>query len=151
MITAIVIARRALARFGVRTLLLAGLPIIGLGQLWLFTISNTGSYQPNVLGGLLLTSFGMGLVFPAASVAVTSGVGPRERGLAGGLLVTAQQVGQAIGLAALATIAAARTNADHGSLVRGYQASFLAGTTIVVAAILIVAIQMRTRTVTKGP
>jgi EmrB/QacA subfamily drug resistance transporter len=147
MITAIVIARRALARFGVRMLLLAGLPIIGLGQLWLFTISNAGSHQLNVLGGLLLTSFGMGLVFPTASVAVTSGVGPSERGLAGGLLVTAQQVGQAIGLAALATIAAARTNADHGSLVRGYQASFLVATGIVVATILIVAIQMRTRTV----
>ena len=125
----------------------AGLPIIGLGQLWLFTISNAGSYQLNVLGGLLLTSFGMGLVFPTASVAVTSGVGPGERGLAGGLLVTAQQVGQAIGLAALATIAAARTNADHGSLVSGYQASFLVATGIVVATILIVAIQMRTRTV----
>jgi len=89
----------------------------------------------------------MGLVFPTASVAATSGVGPGERGLAGGLLVTAQQVGQAIGLAALATIAAARTNADHGSLVSGYQASFLVATGIVVATILIVAIQMRTRTV----
>ena len=59
------------------------------------------------------------------------------------------QVGQAIGLAALATIAAARTNADHGSLARGYQASFLVAAGIAVVAVLIVVIQMRTRTVTK--
>ena len=75
MVTATVITRRVLPRFGVRKLLLVGLSIVGLGQLWLFTISNTGSYQLNVLGGIMLTAFGMGLAFPTASVAVTSGVG----------------------------------------------------------------------------
>jgi len=150
MITATVITRRALARFGVRKLLLAGLCIVGLGQLWLFTISNTGSYQLNVLGGIVLTAFGMGLAFPTASVAVTSGVGAGERGLAGGLFVTSQQVGQAIGLAALATIAAARTSAHHGSLVSGYKASFLVAVGIVVVAVIIVVIQMRTRTSPEG-
>ena len=91
----------------------------------------------------MLTAFGMGLAFPTASVAVTSGIGAGERGLAGGLFVTSQQVGQAIGLAALATIAAAQTKADHGSLVSGYKASFLVATGIIVVAALIVAIQMR--------
>jgi hypothetical protein len=66
-----------------------------------------------VLGGLVFTAFGMGLVFPTASVAVTARIGPNERGLAGGLFATAQQVGQAVGLAALATIAAARTAGTH--------------------------------------
>jgi EmrB/QacA subfamily drug resistance transporter len=151
MITATVITRRALARFGVRTVLLVGLFFVGLGQLWLFTISNTGSYQVNVLGGIVLTAFGMGLAFPTASVAVTSGIGAGERGLAGGLFVTSQQVGQAIGLATLATIAAARTSANHGSLVSGYKASFLVAVGIVVVAILIVVIQMRARTLIKRP
>jgi EmrB/QacA subfamily drug resistance transporter len=150
MVTATQITRRVLPRFGVRKILLAGLTITGLGQIWLFTISNTGSYQVNVLGGIVITAFGMGLAFPTASVAVTSGVGPGERGLAGGLFVTAQQVGQAIGLAALATIAAARTSADHGSLVSGYKASFLVAIGIAVVAVLIVAIQMRVRNVQKG-
>ena len=124
-------------------MLLGGLSIIGIGQLWLCTISDTGSYQLNVLGGIMLTAFGMGLVFPTASVAVTSGIGPSERGLAGGLFVTAQQVGQAIGLAALATIAAAQTSAHQGSLVSGYKASFLVAVGIVVVALLIVVVQMR--------
>jgi len=150
MITAIVITRRALARFGVRKILLMGLLITGLGQLWLFTISSNGSYQVNVLGGILLTAFGMGLVFPTASVAVTSGMGPSERGLAGGLFVTSQQVGQAVGLAALATIAAAQTGAHFGSLVSGYRASFLVATGIVVVAFILVVVQMRARTASKG-
>ncbi len=143
MVTSIVITRRVLPRLGVRTVLLGGLSIIGIGQLWLCTISDTGSYQLNVLGGIMLTAFGMGLVFPTASVAVTSGIGPSERGLAGGLFVTAQQVGQAIGLAALATIAAAQTSAHQGSLVSGYKASFLVAVGIVVVALLIVVVQMR--------
>jgi MFS family permease len=144
MVTATVITRRALARFGVRHLLLAGTSIVGLGQLWLFTIGNTGSYQLNVLGGIMLTAFGVGLAFPTASVAVTSGIGAGERGLAGGLFVTSQQLGQAIGVAALATIAAARTSADHGSLVSGYRTSFLVATAMAVVAVLSVLIQMRT-------
>jgi EmrB/QacA subfamily drug resistance transporter len=144
------LTRRLLARFGVRKVLLAGLTITGLGQVWLHTISSTGSYQVNVLGGILITAFGMGLVFPTVSVAVTSGVGPSERGLAGGLFVTAQQLGQAIGLAALATVASAVTNAHDGSLVDGYQAAFLVSIGISVVAVLIVAIQMRTRAAPKG-
>jgi MFS family permease len=144
-VTATQVTRRVLPRFGVRKILLAGLVIAGLGQVWLFTISDTGSYQLNVLGGIMITAVGLGLVFPTASVAVTSGVGAAERGLAGGLFVTAQQVGQAIGLAALATIAAAQTNAHDGSLVTGYKAAFLVSIGIAVTAVLIVAIQMRTR------
>jgi MFS family permease len=146
MVTSTQLTRRVLPRFGVRRVLLAGLVIAGLGQAWLFTISAAGSYQVNVLGGIMITAFGLGLAFPTASVAVTSGVGPGERGLAGGLFVTAQQVGQAIGLAALATIAAAATNAHHGSLVSGYRAAYLVAIGIVVAAIGIVAVQMRART-----
>ena len=97
----------------------------------------------------MLTAFGVGLAFPTASVAVTSGIGAGERGLAGGLFVTSQQVGQAIGVAALATIAAARTSANDGSLVSGYRTSFLVATAMAVVAVLIVLIQMRTGTVTE--
>ncbi len=66
------------------------------------------------------------------------------------LFVTAQQVGNAIGLAALATIAAAVTNAHHGSLVGGYKAAFLVSIGLSVAAVIIVAIHMRARAAPKG-
>jgi MFS family permease len=150
MLTATQLTRRILPRFGVRRILLTGLSITGLGQVWLHMISNTGSYQVNVLGGIMLTAFGMGLTFPTISVAVTAGIGAGERGLAGGLFVTAQQVGNAIGLAALATIAAAVTNAHHGSLVSGYKAAFLVSIGLSGAAVIIVAVHMRTRAAPKG-
>jgi hypothetical protein len=70
-------------------------------------------------------------------------MGPNERGLAGGLFATALQVGQAIGLAALATIAAARTASAHGSLVRGYQLSFLISVGIVAVAFATVLLRHR--------
>ena len=87
----------------------------------------------------------MGLTFPTASVAITAGVGPGERGLAGGLFVTSQQIGQAIGLAVLATVAAAVTNAHHGSLASGYRSAYLVAIGFAVLAVLIVAILMRAR------
>jgi MFS family permease len=136
MVVSVLLTRRLLARFGTRALLLAGLVAVGLGQLWLSDIDIDGSYAVNVLGGLIFTAFGMGLVFPTASVAVTARMGPSERGLAGGLFATALQVGQAIGLAALATVAAARTASAHGSLVDGYKLSFLIAVGIVAIALV---------------
>jgi EmrB/QacA subfamily drug resistance transporter len=140
MLTSVFLARRLLARFPAKVLLLGGLLFVGAGQVWLWRITAGGSYQINVLGGLLLTAFGIGLLFPIASVVATAGMPPDERGLAGGLFATALQVGQAIGLAVLATIAVARTAAAHGSLVSGYQAAYLTSVAIVVAAIAIVAV-----------
>ena len=144
-VTSTQLTRRVLPHLGVRKVLLAGLTSVAFGQVWLSTISSTGSYQLNVLGGILLTAFGMGLTFPTASVAITAGVGPGERGLAGGLFVTSQQIGQAVGLAVLATVAAAVTNSHHGSLASGYRAAYLVAIGFAVLAVLIVAILMRAR------
>jgi EmrB/QacA subfamily drug resistance transporter len=143
MITSMFITRRLLARFGTKPLLVAGLASIAFGQLWLISINADGHYAINVLGGLLFTAFGFGLVFPTASVAATARVEPSERGLAGGLFVTSMQVGQAVGLAALATIAAARTKAAHGVLVSGYRLSFILTTSIAVLALCVVLLNRR--------
>jgi len=143
MLTSVFLTRRLLARFSAKVLLLAGLLFLGAGQAWLWRITAGGSYQVNVLGGLLLTAFGIGLIFPVASVVATARVPSDQRGLAGGLFATAQQAGQAVGLAVLATVAAARTAAAHGSLVSGYQTSYLTSVAIVAAAIVIVTVMMR--------
>jgi MFS family permease len=81
----------------------------------------------------VLSAAGVGLALPTTSFAITSGVPPQQRGLAGGMFVTAQQVGSALGLAVLATIAAART-AHGGSLVTGYRLAFVVTTGLVVLA-----------------
>jgi MFS family permease len=137
--------RRLLAHFGVKVLLLAGLGFIAVGQLWLAQITVGASYAITVLPGQVLTAFGMGLAFPTASVAVTSGVQRSDQGLAGALFTTAQQTGAAIGLAVLATLAAARTTNAHDSLTAGYRFSFLVAAGIAVAAAAIVARQLSSR------
>jgi EmrB/QacA subfamily drug resistance transporter len=147
LVTATWLARRLVARFGARAVLAGGLLSIGLGQVWLAQLTLSGSYLTHVLPGLVLTAFGMGLLFPTAAVAATSGVAPGDRGLAGGLLAAAQQVGMALGLAVLATIAAARTRAAHGTaaaaLVSGYRLSYWIAAAIAACAIAVVLLFLR--------
>jgi MFS family permease len=143
MATSMFLTRRLLSRLGVKRMLLLGLTAMGLGQLWLSQITAGGSYQVDVLAGIMVSAFGLGLAFPTVSIAVTSGIPARQQGVAGGLFVTAQQVGAAAGLAVLATVADARTHAAHGSLVAGYRMSFLVAVGVIVVAAVIVLIQLR--------
>jgi EmrB/QacA subfamily drug resistance transporter len=137
--------RRLLARFSIKTVLLAGLACLGAGQLWLAQITAGASYPAAVLPGLMLTAAGVGLALPTASIAITSGVAASEQGLAGALFTTSQQTGAAVGLAILATAAAAATAGHNGSLVAGYRLSFLIATVLAVLAAVIVALQLRSR------
>jgi EmrB/QacA subfamily drug resistance transporter len=143
MLTSTFLTRRVLARIGIRPTLILGLASLACGQLWFTQVNAHGTYLVNILGGLMLTTFGFGLGFPAASVAITNGVVASERGLAGGLLVTAQQVGSAVGLAVLATAAAARSRAAHGSLVAGYRLSYLIAVGVVLLAGVMTTVLMR--------
>jgi MFS family permease len=137
--------RRLLARFSIKAVLLAGLACMGAGQLWLSQITAGASYPAAVLPGLVLTAAGVGLALPTASIAITSGVQASDQGLAGALFTTSQQTGAAVGLAILATAAAAATNGDSGSLVDGYRLSFLIATGLAVLAAIIVALQLSSK------
>jgi EmrB/QacA subfamily drug resistance transporter len=133
--------RRLLARYALRTVLLAGLTAMAAGQLWLAQIGPGPDYGPAVLPGIILTALGIGLALPTASVAITSGVPARDQGLAGALFTTGQQTGAAVGLALLATVAAARS--AHATLVAGYRVSFLIATGLGVLAWILVATQIK--------
>jgi EmrB/QacA subfamily drug resistance transporter len=137
--------RRLLSRLPAWQVLLIGLGCLAAGQLWLAQVSATATYASVVLPGLLLTSLGIGLALPTTSIAITSGVRREDQGLAGALFTTSQQTGAAVGLAVLATAAAARTAHAAGSLVAGYQLSFLIAAGITVLAGLAVAVLMRPR------
>jgi len=134
--------RRLLARFSIKAVLLAGLACMGAGQLWLAQITAGASYPAAVLPGLVLTAAGVGLALPTASIAITSGVQASDQGLAGALFTTSQQTGAAVGLAILATAAAAATDGHGGSLVDGYRLSFLIAAGLAVLAAIIVALQL---------
>ena len=141
--TSTLVTRRLLARLSVKTVLLTALLLIAAGQLWLAQIQTTSNYATAVLPGLLLTALGIGLGLPTASIAITSGVQNRDQGLAGALFTTSQQTGAAVGLAILATAAAARTAHASDSLVAGYRLSFLVSTGIALMAGVLVAWQLR--------
>jgi EmrB/QacA subfamily drug resistance transporter len=139
MSTSTLLTRRLLSRMGVKPILIAGMTSIGLGQLWLSHLTSGGSYAVNVLPGLLLTAFGMGLAFPATSVGATSGVAPSEQGSAAAVFNTSQQVGSAVGLSLLATIAAAVSHGAGGAISGGFRVSYLVGAGIAAFGIVVVA------------
>jgi hypothetical protein len=121
------------------------LTFIGLGQFWLSHIASGGSYDVNVLPGLLLTAFGMGLAFPATSVGAITGVAPNQQGSAAALFNTSEQVGSAVGLSILATIAASSARGVGGTLSGGFRVSYLVGTGIAVLGIVLVATMLSGR------
>jgi EmrB/QacA subfamily drug resistance transporter len=142
MLTASQLTRRVLKRLGVKLTLISGLTSMAIGQFWLAHLAVHGTYGLNVLPGLLLTAFGMGLVFPTASIGATSDVVASEQGIAAGLLNTCQQVGSAMGLAVLATIASAVSKSSHHSLAAGFRASYLVATGLVVLTAIFVVLQL---------
>jgi predicted MFS family arabinose efflux permease len=149
-LTSTLATRRLLARLAIKYVLLIGLGCMAAGQLWLSQVTPGSSYGIAVLPGLLFTSLGIGFALPTASIAITSGVQGRDQGLAGALFTTSQQTGAAVGLAILATVAAARTahatgTSAGGALTDGYRLSFLVATGIALLAAALVAWQLRSR------
>jgi MFS family permease len=144
-LTSTLATRRLLARFTIKQVLLAGLACMGAGQLWLAQVTAGASYPAAVLPGLILTALGIGLALPTASIAITSGVQARDQGLAGALFTTSQQTGAAVGLAILATAAAAGSTASGGSLVAGYRLAFLIAAGLAALAGTIVALQLSSK------
>lgn len=138
------VSRRVLGLIGTTGQLVIALGLMGIGQGWLAFVDTDGTYLADVLGPILITSAGIGLALPAASLAITSGAAPHQRGIAGALFVASQQTGSAIGLAALATVASAQT-AVTGHLVSGYQRAFLVVAVVAIAAAVAVAIWARQR------
>jgi Na+/melibiose symporter-like transporter len=133
------VAASVVERTGARPLLLGGYVVLFLGMLYLSQVSADGSYLADGLPGMALISFGMGLAFPVATVAATAGVAPHEQGLASGVLNTSQQVGSAVGLAVLATVASAAADPATAAspavaLTDGFEAAFVVSAGIALAA-----------------
>ena len=128
------------ARAGVRTLTIVGLLITIAGMLLLARIPVDGTYLVDVFPPIMLTSLGMGAVFVSLTMIATMGLEDSDQGLASGLFNTSQQIGGALGLAILATIAAGRTDAAGGesaeALVHGFRWAF-AGSAVFLAAGLV--------------
>ncbi len=144
-------------RYGARATLRVGLVLIVAGLAYFARVPADGDYLADVLPVMVLLGVGAGLSFPALTTIAMSGVTPSESGLASGLFNTTLQVGGAIGLAVLATLAAGRTEALRAggdamavSLTGGYHLAFLVGAVLVAVGLVVAATVLRPRTQARG-
>jgi predicted MFS family arabinose efflux permease len=132
-------------RFGPRNVLLPALASIAAGLFLLSRVPVDGAYLPDLLPAMVLLGIGGGLAFPALMTLAMSASRPEDSGLASGLVNTTQQVGGALGLAILATVAEHRTgdSTTASALVDGYGAAFEVAAVLVFAALVLAVVILR--------
>jgi len=142
-------AASAVRRFGIKPTIIGGLGMMALGLLIFARSPVGGSFLVDVLPGMLILGVGAAFGFMAVILASTTGVPAHEAGLASGLVNTSQQMGGALGLAALAAVAAYTTGVAStqpvavAALNSGYHAAFLAGAGCVILGAVIAVTLLR--------
>src|SRR5688572_17683266 len=138
------LAANLVTRIGVKPVLVVGMTMLTAGVAYFTQVSVGGSYLADLLPGFLLISVGLGFSFVPISIAALVGVQPSDAGLASGLINTSQQIGGALGVAILSTIATTTTDdavaagdAVPFALTDGFQAAFLAAAGIALVGILV--------------
>jgi EmrB/QacA subfamily drug resistance transporter len=140
-------------RFGFKPILATGMLFVAAGLVWFSQVSLGGGFTTDILGPSLLAAIGLGFGFVTSTIAAVSGVEGREQGLASGLINTSQQIGGALGLAVLSTIATSRTSDVMASgtssvpnaLTEGFQSAFLGGAALAALGFVATLILIRTR------
>jgi MFS family permease len=140
------VAAKLVTRVGVKPVLVAGMTLLAAGLGYFTQVSVGGSYLGDLLPGFLLIAVGMGFSFVPISIAALAGVRPSEAGLASGLINTSQQVGGALGIAALSAIATSTTSGDLAAggaaapaLIDGFHVAFACGAATAIAGVVVVA------------
>jgi EmrB/QacA subfamily drug resistance transporter len=128
-------------RVGVRPVAALGMIVSALGMLLLARLPVDGSYLVDVLPSLVITSLGMGAVFMPLTLIATTGLKDEDQGLASGLFNTSQQIGGALGLAILSTLAASKTTSAGGAtdpeaLVTGFHWAFGGAAVFILAGLV---------------
>jgi EmrB/QacA subfamily drug resistance transporter len=137
------VAAALVNRVGVRPLIASGMALLALGMILFAQVEVGGSYAADLLPGFLIIALGMALCFVPISIAALAGVRQAEAGIASGLINTTQQVGGAVGIALLSTLAISRTEDQVASgaavpeaLTSGFQLAFWVGAGIALAGVV---------------
>jgi EmrB/QacA subfamily drug resistance transporter len=137
-------------RFGPRATLLPSLVLVGTGMLYFARTPVDGEYVVDILPAMIMMGLGTGLAFPSLMMLAMSGATERDAGLASGLVNTTVQVGGAVGLAVLATLATERTESlvaggesAASALNAGYHVAYLIGAALVAVAFAVAAAVLR--------
>src|SRR5262245_32611515 len=146
------LSAKLVMRFGIRLPLTAGLLLAAVGLALFARAPVDGDFVVDVLPGMILLGFGVGICFNPLLLAAMNDVEPTEAGLASGLVNTAFMMGGALGLAILASLAASRTDSLLASgesrrvaLNGGYHVACLAGALFAVVAAVVGAVFLRAR------
>ncbi len=148
------LASQLVTRIGFKPVLILGLLLIAAGLIWFSRVPALGgSFSANVLGPSLLAAAGLGFSFVPVTIAAVTGTKPHEAGLASGLINTSQQVGGALGLAILATVANSRTQEVFHSgvhnvsvaLTKGFDRAFLVGAGFAILGAILAAVLISSR------
>src|SRR5205807_4416550 len=150
------LSQQLIRRVGVRAVGLTGMSIGAVGLILLSRIPVAGTYLGDLLPGLLTMSVGMGLTFVPITLIATTNVTAEDAGLASGLLNTSQQIGGALGLAVLSTLAANTTSstlsalghapsaaARLSALVDGFHVAFLVGAVLMASGVVLLGLLVR--------
>jgi EmrB/QacA subfamily drug resistance transporter len=144
------LSAKLVLRFGIRPPLSAGLLFAALGLLLLARAPVDGNFTTDVLPSMILLGLGAGTAFNPVLLAAMGDVEPTEAGLASGLVNTSFMMGGALGLAVLASLAAARTDtlladgeSQTAALTGGYHVAFLVGAVFAAAAAVLGAVLLR--------
>jgi EmrB/QacA subfamily drug resistance transporter len=138
------VAAQLVTRIGVKPVIVAGMAFLTAGLVYFTQVSVGGSYVGDLLPGFLLIAVGLGFSFVPISIAALAGVQASEAGLASGLFNTSQQIGGALGIAALSAIATSTTENGVASgtavpvaLTNGFENAFIWGGIIAAVGILV--------------
>jgi EmrB/QacA subfamily drug resistance transporter len=148
------LASQLVTRVGFKPPLVTGMLMVAGALVWFSRVpAPGGSFVADVLGPSIIAAVGLGLAFVPVTIAAVTGIEAREAGLASGLINTSQQVGGALGLAILATVANSRTqNLFHSgvhqasvALTKGFDIAFLVGAGFALVGALLAAILISSR------
>jgi EmrB/QacA subfamily drug resistance transporter len=154
------LSQQLIGRVGVKPVVMAGMTLAAGGLATLAATTQLDGTYLALLAGLLPMAVGMGLTFVPLTLIGTAGVAPTDAGLASGTFNTSQQVGGALGLAVLATLASNKTANvlgglghapsvvnQHQALVDGFQVAFIAAAILMAAGLAMVTVVLRRRDV----
>jgi len=145
-------AQNLIRRVGIRTVVMVGLTLATIGLALFTRVATHGTYLGEVFPGVAVMSVGMGLTFVPLTLLATTNVEAADAGLASGIFNTAQQVGGALGLAILSTLASSRTShlIAHGTqraeaLTRGFHVAFGVGAAFLAFGLVVLIVGIRSR------
>ncbi len=135
---------------GLRSVGIGGMLLGAVGMLLFLRLDVGGEYLTDLFPGIMLISIGMGMTFVPVTLIATSGIAAGDAGLASGLLNTSQQIGGALGLAVLSTLATAQTTSslengtdNANALVDGFHIAYIAGAAFLAAGAILLAMMLK--------